>query len=354
MNRSMTLSARTLADEVSWMTKLRPGPGLNPATKTIEVTAALGALQLRRTDFEQYRETVIPAEGAGQFAAVVDASALLEVARQVRNKRVTIDLVDNKLVVSTAKSTASIGCADVEFPTWPNFEVTETGVMLAASQVARALTSVGNDPTLPMLTTVAFDNGTLVTTDRFRLTRITYDKTGFTMLVPGMVLKAFATGTTVVNVEPGRVAGLGSPLVRLSGGGRSIIATPSGEQFPKWRQLIPDNPPVCVMVRREELLAAIVGTEVTLLFREDGTVTATSRDGENLSVDRSIDATLIGGADLPYSVTMLAKYLTDSLRGVSSGMVLIKVTPGPKPKPVVLQDVSGNALHLVMPIRMPA
>lgn len=350
MNRSMTLPARTLADETAWMAKLRPGSGFNPSTKTVQITALLGALQLRRTDFEQYRETVIPAEGAGQFDAIVDAAKLAELLKPM-NGSVAIDF-NGKLTVAVNGTAAALRSSEAsEFPGWPVFTPVDEPAIISAAQAARVLTSVGTDATLPVLTVVAFDKGAMVTTDRFRLTRITYDEDStFTTLVPGDVLRAFASGNDILTVQPG-VGEKKEPLVQLTSGGRSIVAPVPDVEFPKWRQLVPEQTPVGAMVRRDDLAAAVArGERTTLTLRDDDTMLVCVDGGEDSDFEISTEVkTEMASGDLPFTVTMLSKYVTEAMRAMGSGAVLIGATT--PVKPVVFRDASGAVMHLIMPIR---
>lgn len=349
MNRSMKVDARTLAEEAAWMAKLRPGNGISPAIKTVQVSALLGALQLRRTDFDQWRESVVPAEGAGQFSALVDAGLLADILKPMTGQ-VTVEFGE-RLTVATGGTSASLRTVDADYPAWPTFIPVDTAITASPAQAARALTSVGTDETLPMLMAVAFDKGTMVTTDRFRLSRISYDGAKFTTTVPGEVLKAFATGNDILSVQPG-VGSKREQMVRLASGGRSIVVAVPEAQFPKWRQLVPDSCPIKAVVRRDDLTAAAAqGSRVTLTLRDDSTMEVLADAGENSDVEvtRTIRADVVAADEpLPFTVTMLSKYVLDAMRGLGSGTVLIGAS-APK-KPVVFEDPSGNVLHLVMPV----
>jgi DNA polymerase-3 subunit beta len=202
-----------------------------------------------------------------------------------------------------------------------------------------------------MLTGVRFDGGVMASTDRFRLSCITYDSHGFDALVPGAVLRAFASGDTVVNVEPGTV-GADAKWVRISSGGRSVLARQLDCEFPKYRQLIPTELPVQAMIRRDELLGAIGDSEhVTLTLRHDDTmlVCAASRDGD-MEVEQEISAPLLGDGELPFTVRLNSKNLAGCLKGTSAGVLKFAATTSSRP--VVLTGAGDGDLHLVMPVRI--
>lgn len=348
---NLTVNAQALADEVAWMARLKPGSGFNTLTNTIQVTTLLGAIQLRRTDFDQFRESVVPATGGGQASITVDANKLRDQLRRATGAAIiTID--DGWLSIGMKDETIRLGDRKAEYPGWPQFAATADPAIVGAGQLTRALTSVGHDDTLPVLTAVAFDGGAMVSTDRFRLSRVVYDKKGFNAMVPGGALAAFASGNTVVTVEPGTLADGKTPMVRVHGGGREIITHPVDAQFPKWRALIPDETAVNVMVRREELLAAVQSEKVTLTIDADASMRVVSSDGEDLEIIREVAVTVLGGeAELPFTVQFNAKLMTECLRNVTGGMIQLGANTAAKP--VLLRDVGEDDadLHLLMPIR---
>lgn len=351
MNRSLTVSTEMLAAEAAWIARLKPPSGaFNPSPVAVEVTTLLGAVQLRRTDFEQYREAVVPAEGAGQATITVNAAKLAAQLKKATGPAV-IDIADGWLEIAMPSHTVRLRDAKVELPDWPQFKGAGEPAVVGARQLSRVLTSVGVEVDLPMLTVVSFDKGQMVATDRYRLTRIVYGKSGFSALVPGAVLQAFADDDNVVTVELGSlVDGPKTSMVQVSSGGRSIIAPTSDQTFPKWRQLIPDEWAVTVMAPREQLLAAIQAESVAFAINDDGTLRIRSSDGEDVEIVRDLSVAMLHGSQSDFAVKLRTKYLAEALRAVPGGQVRMSVN-GPE-KPVLVQGVSDEGdVHLVMPIR---
>lgn len=345
------VDAETFADEVAWMARLKAGQAFNTLTHTVQVTTLLGAIQLRRTDFYQWRESVVPATGAGQDSITVDATKLRDQLRRASGQAiVTID--DGWLSIALKDETIRLRDREAEYPEWPRFTSTSEAAVIGTGQLQRALTSVSQDETLPALTAVSFDGGSMVTTDRFRLSRVVYDKKGFNTLVPGVALAAFSAGNNVISVEPGTLADGKTSMVRVYGGGREIITPVVDASFPKWRQLIPDETAVNVMLRRDELLAAVQSERVILTIGADQSMRVVSSDGEDLEIIREVAVTVIEGADkLPFTVQFQTKLLTECLRNVTGGMVQLSANTAAKP--VLLRDVGEDDadLHLLMPVR---
>lgn len=348
MNRTLKIDATVLAHEAAWMAKLRTGGAFNQVTEAVQVAAVLGALQLRRTDFEQCRETVIPAEGVGQDVVTVNAAKLAALLKGAIGTAL-VDVSDSGLSIEHAGRTVRIKATDDEFPAWPSFTPTDEAALLGAQQIARVLTSVGTDDTLPALTAVAFEGGAMVTTDRYRLTRITYADSGFTTLVPGMALRAFASGNELVRVEPGKHENTDQALVRLSSGGRSIVIPTPDCTFPQWRSLIPTNPPLSLMLRRNDLIAAAGGENVVITVENKRMVVCSVDKDGDVEIEQSVSMTMLEGTDSPFTVKLRTKYLTECLRGITCSAVRFRATA--PTKPVMLTDVGGSDLHLIMPIK---
>ena len=335
-----------------------PNATSTPETAVIQVTSLLGALMLRRTCFDQYQQSVLLAQGAAQDTILVDAKRLAHALKGMSGWA-TITINDEQLVISATGRTVRIRTADLVFPKWPPFESTGPKAVLGASELAWALTSVGTDDTLPQLTAVSFDDGAMVTTDRFRLTRIKYAESGFTAPVPSAALRAFAKNEGIVYVEPGKcseeVDGWGSnPWVELTAGVRTVITVTGEGQFPQWKRLIPVDAPVRLMLHRGDLLKAVDGDEITITLMPTGknktTMTVRSvSDGMETEQEVKLIQTNRYEPEEPFTVTLRSKYVKDCMRGVGSGMVLFDASA--PDKPVVFQDVAEKQLHIIMPVR---
>ena len=363
---TLTVDARELAHELAWVAKhARPSNGV-PALAAVHVSAVVGALQLRRTDYELFAESSVYADGGGQAAILVDPAKLSTLLKGERGDA-DITIGDTELAVTLGKRTVKLRSAANldDYPQWPVFVEGDTGAaILSTDEVARALTSAGEDPTLPQLTGVRFEDRVMVTTDRLRLTRINYTGCGkpITALVPGAALRAFTRGDELVTVEHGKLGGSTENdvkeggMVHIFSGPRSIIARVLDAQFPQWRQIIPDTETatVHVVLRRDDLLAAIGADDhqITLTITADGVkVVDADRDGD-MQIEQQVS--LVGvmrGDELPFTVRLSAKLLKECLKGSSATLHFEATTPH---KPVVLRALTDNELHLIMPIKIPA
>jgi DNA polymerase-3 subunit beta len=345
---NLTVNTEHLAAEAAWIAKLKPGNGFNEVTHTVQVATLLGAVRLRRTDFEQFRETIVPATGAGQASITVDASRLATQLKKATGPAV-VDIADGWLSITLRDKTVKLRDAKAEFVDWPEFLSSDLPATVSARQITRALTSVGHDDTLPVLTGVAFDGGSMITTDRFRLTQVAYADSGFTTLAPGAVLQAFANGDDAITVHVG--TSNKTPMVKASTGRRSVVAPVLDAEFPKWRQLIPEEASLSMLLRRDDLLAAAQCDRVTLSMKDKDTMVVSSTDSEGqIEVVQEVTVTTIESPEeLPLPVTLNTKYLTESLRAIGSGAIRLKVNA--PAKPILIEDIGNTDFHLLMPIR---
>lgn len=347
-SRAVTLDVADLVEELAWIGKLKTGDVA--AIRHVQLSILVGGVQLRRTDYDQFRESLIPVTGGGQSSVLINPARLASLIKPT-DRDATLEITDTGLTITlggrngrTIRLTGESG-AD-EFPDWPVFDPDGQPVALGSPQLARALTSVGVDDTLPMLTAVRFEDGMMLSTNRFRLTRVTFAEHGFTAMVPGAVLRAFATGTDVVHLERG------GGFVRLCSGGRSIIARELDVDFPKWRQLIPDESVVSAMIQRAELLDAIGGDYVTLTLRANGTMLVCAAS-DGVQVEQTIDTPLLSDDEaLPFTVRFTTENLAACLKSIASGVIRFAANPSPRPVMLTGPDQAGD-LHLVMPVRIP-
>ena len=176
MSNELQVRKEALKSEVTWMAKMATD---TPEASVIQVTALLGALALRRVNGEHCQETVLPVTGTAKASISVDAAKLATALRTV-DGTLNIAIDNDQLVIKSSQRTVRLKASEVVLPKWPRFVASSPRATLTASQLARVLTSVGTDDTLPSFTRVAFSKGLMIATDRFRMSLIKY---GFHNLV---------------------------------------------------------------------------------------------------------------------------------------------------------------------------
>lgn len=345
VSKSLRIAADQLTKEISWLNKM---PTVEPTSAVVQITAVIGAVIVRRVSDDQYRESVVSAVGGDQISITVAASKLLDALKSLEGSLIiTINDEDLTLESPERKVTIRSASSAVDFPKWPQFAGEGFGVLLPEN-LNQVLTSVGTDDSLPALKNIAFDNGTMVSTDRHRLTRVTYDRAGFTGQVSSASLRAFAKTNTAVFVEAGTVNE--QPWVQLRSAGRSCTSPMADADFPNWRKLIPEDQPLRVAFDREQMLKAISGVTTTLTVGGDSIAVASENDDSDIKTEQKVNLyqTMQNEFSEPVSVSISTKFLADSLRGLGSKLAVLGITS--PTSPVVISDLT-DALHLVMPVK---
>jgi DNA polymerase III sliding clamp (beta) subunit (PCNA family) len=371
MNDTIKIDAAALAAHVAWIAKGKQRPAV-PILGTAQVRITAAGLSLRYTDYDLFRDVVVPcddgfdSERAVQISPVLLAGLLKgckgDAAVTVSDDRVTVAVGSRILTAPAAGDVA-------EFPEWPAFQAQAEPATLDVAALKRGMTSVGTDDTLPMLTHVYFHEGAMVTTDRFRLSVIRYAADGFTALVPSSVLKPFTVGVKgEVTVEHGKLAAMPKPdthdmRVRVSSGGRSIIARVGAHEFPKYQQLVDSAAEKAALfgeLGKAELLAAIgnfaKNDSVQLEIRNDGTMLVQMRNGragEVMSEDTigiSISSAQ-NGTVWPFVARFEAGQLASILKAIQAPALTFNAQDATHPW---MAKGSDADYHLVMPVRIAA
>lgn len=343
MSKELMIDAEEFTREVNWLSKM---PTAEPTSAVIQVTAVVGAVMVRRVSDEQYRESAVQAVGGDQASITVAASKLLDALKALSGTLVII-IGDDGLSLESSERKVTLRSAEsaVEFPAWPQFTGNGYEVLLPDS-LTQVLTSVGSDDNIPALKNIAFDGGTMVSTDRHRLTRVVYDKSGFTGHVPAAALRAFAKADTAVFVEAGVVDG--QPWIQLRSNSRYCTSPMPDVSFPNWRRLIPENELVKVVFDRDQLLKAVAGDQVSITVDDDSIIVVSESDDVRTEQKVALNRTISNKSGGPVTVTISSKYVKDSLRGLGTKLTMLGITD--PTSPVVFSDFI-NTLHLVMPIK---
>lgn len=362
---TLKTDAAELATAIAWIGKGTPKRQSYVAPlRSAHVSVTAAGLQLRATDFDLFWETTVAAEnGAADGPAVLVNPAELGKLLKGSKGDATVTLTETSLEVVIGARTVRVNAtADVDdFPEWPVFVATAEPASMDPADVKRVLVAAGNDATLPMLTGVKFDDGQMITTDRFRLARVDHAGGRFDALVPSGALKPFTVGKGgPVSVTYGRLESMDNPAadqmrIRAERDGRTITARVLDCQFPKWQHLIAsakDSATMIAEVRISDLLAAMAGVSVDLEFQSGGTITVTGRAQWDHSVVtvQTIAADIATDDGLPFTVRLATEYLTGALKNFTGDTVTVSASTSGRP--VSLE--AGADYHLVMPQRIPA
>lgn len=366
MSDTIKIDAAALAADVAWIAKGGKRPAV-PILGTAQVRVTAAGLSVRHTDYDSFREVIVSSGDGfdGELAVQVNPVALAGLLKGCKGDA-AVTVTADSVSVSVGSRTLNVPKAGevADFPEWPVFEPQTAPAVLDVATIKRGLTSVGTDDTLPMLTHVYFHAGTMVTTDRFRLSVIRFGDDSFTAMVPGAVLKLFTVGIkSDVSVEYGKLASMANPAghemrVRVSAGGRSVVQRVGDHDFPKYQLLVDlaaENGQVLGEVNKAELLAAMgnVGKEdsVQLEWRNDGTMLVQLRHGRGGDVLSEDTISVTGGAEAgivwPFVARYHGVYLVSILKGIEAESVSLSAQDATHP---IAAKGSDSDYHLLMPV----
>ena len=347
----LTVQTDELTAETKWIGRLREPGYLHPSTRYIEVSTIVGALCLRRTNGEQFRQAMVLGAGGGQDSIVVDVSKFAALVGNLEAGDAILKIDGNELSVQTRRRTVRIKGEKFDFPIWPVFvsDQDEPSVV-SQSELRHVLAAVSTDPTLPQLANIKFEGGNMVTTDRFRLSRVTYANKGFDTIVPADAADAF-TRNGIVFIDTGVGSPVRTPMVRLEYGGRSLMVTKPDVQFPEWKQMIRDEQQAQITVDGTSFIEAVRGKTVTLTIQgKKLTVLSKDHRDDGVEVEATVD---VIDNPVPYrgkiEIPMDSGYLLDALRAIDGP---VTITTAGVNKPVTFTDMTERTLHLIMPMRM--
>lgn len=340
-------------------------PGI-PALTGVLLSVDQQGLTLTTTDLEVTTQVSLPVDASEEGVALIPARLVADMVKSLPPDTVEIRTDGSQAQVACRSFEGTLRLLPAEdFPALREPEGTAVKVEAAAfaeavGQVARA---ASRDEARPVLTGILMEANreglTMVATDSYRLAVREVSATGqgeATALVPERALAE--AGRAAAGEEKGEVEIiLGEAQAAFRAGTLRLTSRLIEEQFPNYRQLLPEPGENRLGAGRQELLEAV--RRVGLLARESSPVrlelnalgvrlTSSSPDlGEAVE---AVEAKYQGD-DL--TVAFNPNYLGDGLAGVTADRVEVEFRDGLKP--AVIRGEGAEAFtYLVMPVRLPA
>lgn len=362
-----------LANAVTWAARALPNRPSIPTLSGLLLTAENEALSISGFDMENASQAAVDAAIDEPGSVLVSGRLLADISRALPAKPVVFTLEGSRVEVQCGRSSFALPTLPVgEYPTLPEMP-NPVGSMSGADfahAVAQAAVAAGRDDTLPMLLGVRLeidDNKvTLAATDRYRLAVREFTWTalnpGFTgsALVPARVLAD--TAKQLVQAAEVRVAyspeTAGEGLMGFEGEGRATTTRLLDGEFPKYRQLLPDETDTLATMSTAELVEAVKrvslvaerNTPVKLSF-VDGEVSLRAGSGDEAQASESVECKIDGN---PIEIAFNPGYLLDGLGAVSTDQVNIAFTSSARP--AVLTPTTNSPAdsykYLLMPVRL--
>lgn len=340
-------------------------PGI-PALTGVLLSVDQQGLTLTTTDLEVTTQVTVPVDASEDGVALIPARLVADMVKSLSPDTVEIRTDGSQAQVACRSFEGTLRLLPAEdFPALREPDGTavkvEAGAFAeAVGQVARA---ASRDEARPVLTGILIEANreglTMVATDSYRLAVREVPATGqgeATALVPERALSE--AGRAAAGEEKGEVEIiLGEAQAAFRAGTLRLTSRLIEEQFPNYRQLLPEPGENRLGAGRQELLEAV--RRVGLLARESSPVrlelnalgvrlTSSSPDlGEAVE---AVEAKYQGD-DL--TVAFNPNYLGDGLAGVIADRVEVEFRDGLKPA-VIRGEGAESFTYLVMPVRLPA
>ncbi|WP_150460621.1 DNA polymerase III subunit beta [Nesterenkonia ebinurensis] len=369
-----TVNRDVLSEAVSWAARaLSPRPPA-PVLSGLLITAEAQQVTIASFDYEVSAQLQIDADVSAEGTVLVSGRLLTDIVKSLPNAPVTLSLEETKVVVTCKSSTFTLTTMPVdeypELPAQPNLAGVVDGSEFSRA-VSQVISAAARDDTLPLLTAVKLEiEGETITffaTDRYRLAmREIAWRPADPSISTSLQIKA-----KTLNEVAKSLAGSGDlslaisdddALVGFSSGGRRTTSTLVDGDYPKIRQLFPEQTPIHAVVNTAELieaarrvsLVAERNGHVRLQFTEDNQVTLDAGVDDNASASEIVAAQLTGE---PITVGFNPAYLNEGLSVFDTEYLRFSFVSAPKPAMITGQqeaegENSTDFRYLLMPVRL--
>lgn len=369
-----TVDRDVLSEAVSWTARsLSPRPPA-PVLSGLLIRAEQHTVTISSFDHEISAQLHIEADVENEGTVLVSGRLLNDIVKALPAAPVTIEVEDSKAIVTCRSSRFTLSTMPVdeypELPAMPELAGTVDGSAFARA-VSQVITAASKDDTLPILTGVKVefegDTITFLATDRYRLAM---REINWSPADPNISTSALIKAKTLNDVAK-QLAGGGelnialtesAELVGFSSGGRRTTSVLVDGDYPKIRQLFPEETPIHAVVNTAELIEAsrrvsLVSERnghVRLQFTEDGQVILDAGADDAAAASEVISADLTGES---ITVGFNPAYLNEGLSVIDSEYLRFSFVSAPKPAMITGQQTpdgenSTDFRYLLMPVRL--
>lgn len=352
-----------------------------PILSNVLLQADAGGLKLISTNLEIAITCQIRGKVEQQGEYTVPSKLFFDYVSLLPNDRVDMDLLDDALAVSCAKSKTKIkGISAGEFPLVPpvsgeqSYSVSVSELQQTLSQTLFACATNESRPELSGVLLSFHDavagKGKLVlaATDSYRLAEATMSLTGGSdapkrVIVPQRTLaelvRIFSVFKDDVEAPPAVEIDITDNQIVFRYGSVALTSRTIEGNYPDYRQIIPTTSKTQFKIDKADLVQAIKAAslfsktglyDVELSIDPDnGNVTLLSTDstrGENQAV---VDATVIGDTN---RITLNFRYLLDGVGAMRGTVITMKVIDAGSPCILEPEEMPNEKYqYIVMPIR---
>lgn len=369
-----TVDRDVLSEAVSWAARsLSPRPP-SPVLSGLLITAQNQQVVISSFDYEVSAQLSIEADIADEGTVLVSGRLLNDIVKSLPHASVTVTLEETKVIVTCKSSTFTLTTMPVdEYPDLPA-QPAVSGVVDGSAfsrAVSQVITAAARDDTLPLLTAVKLEiEGETITffaTDRYRLAmrEITW-RPADPSISTSLQIKAKTLNEVAKSLSGAGDLSLAisddDALVGFSSGGRRTTSTLVDGDYPKIRQLFPEETPIHAVVNTAELMEAarrvsLVSERngyIRLQFTDDNQVTLDAGVDDNASASEAVGAHLTGE---PITVGFNPSYLNEGLGVFDTEFLRFSFVSAPKPAMITGQqegegENSTDFRYLLMPVRL--
>ncbi|MFH0840970.1 MAG: DNA polymerase III subunit beta [bacterium] len=350
-----------------------------PILNNIVIQAVDGGIRFVSTNLEIGVTSTVRGKIEKEGIFTVDAKIFLDYINLLPNKKVELSVKDNNLEVNAENYQTKIkGQSADEYPLIPDLDK-DNYFSLKISEFKKALSkvifSVSTDENRLALSGVLFmieeDNLTLVATDSYRLAEKTIKiKTNYQnndekelkkLIVPTKALQEvlrIVSGDYDDNKEVDDIKFyINDNQILFSFGSVEVVSRLIDEQYPDYKQIIPQNHKTTCTIEKQELTRAIKTSAIfsktgindinlDFLTQKQKTIISSisGQTGENVV---NLDAKIEG---LDNNITINYRYLLDGLNNMTSDLIRLEIIDSNTPA-LIKSEQDPTYLYIVMPIK---
>lgn len=347
-----------------------------PVLGNVLIATQKGSIKLSSTNLEIGINAQVGADVTEEGAVTVSAKLLSEFVSTLKPGKITLELIDNKLVVKSVDNLAEFYTIPAEdFPTVPT-SVDSPILEIPSVDFSRALDqtifSASTDNSRPVLTGVLFKATkrklTLVGVDGFRLSHKELKiengpDEDYQEIIPAISLSdvnKILKDSSEQDKQLEIYALKANNQVLFKIGDIELVSRLIEGEFPNYQDIMPNEKQYSFEVLKSELTDAVkivsifarnvIGNKAR--FAVDGTANKLKLSAVVVDVgknDTSVDIAKADGGDIETAYNV--RYLQDFINAIS-GEEIVYETNGPTAPGVFKDKKDKSFLHIIMPMRL--
>jgi DNA polymerase-3 subunit beta len=364
----LTTSSQELLAQLQTVARVASTRSAVQALSGVQFAASAEGVELRATDMEISMRVPLDAQVERPGEVVLPSRLMLDLARQLPGKDVSIEVRPSAHDVEVVSGPAKFHIRTLrteDFPRLPEAAGSTIDVPAQAfvDTIGRVARSASRDETRPILTGILVSASAselrMVATDSYRLSvkETKLDPPidgGFEANVPARALQELERIVGHVGGERIQI-GVGANQIVFRTGDVVLSSRLIDGQFPNYHQLLPESYEHELKMPVEELLGVV--RRVSLMAQKNAPLRLAFREGELTVSAQTPD---VGEASEPlpapfageqFEIGFNPEFLRDGLESVPSADATLKLISPLRPGLIEAADGSGF-LYLIMPIRL--